>query len=472
MFTATPAPTVTPQTFPTPINTATALPTATPYTAYDTNQDEGTPTTAWRIWNCIGDLIACTTDVVNSRTNLTITNPTPLPTPTLVPTATPIPAVATPTPLVFGTPGVISVFAATELGAYAGNACPTPGVGISISAAGALGCATPVPTATLVPVVPTPTPPATPVPTATAVPVVATPAITSNTLAKGTFLQNSAITDDGAGAIGIYPAAAAPQAVTETFASATGTDHAGANEVIKLSGSTGTGLGGNIAWQNTNKAGTGSTANTYGNVLTLSPPNTGTSAPVNYVDIKNAITGSGPTIASTGSDAAVPLTITPKSTGALTLTTAGNTTINSGNNQLFLQVAGTTIVSVIATALRGQTDNTYDLGTTTLRWRDFFLGRHINTAGSTAPTVGTCGTSPSITGFDTAGQVTTGSSATTACTITFGVAFVAAPTCVITDANGSITPAAFSVGTVSTSSVIINYASATSTKFNFICIGH
>lgn len=48
---------------------------------------------------------------------------------------------ATPTPLVFGTPGVIPVFAATELGSYAGATCPTPQVATGISASGALTCA-------------------------------------------------------------------------------------------------------------------------------------------------------------------------------------------------------------------------------------------------------------------------------------------------------------------------------------------
>lgn len=150
---------------------------------------------------------------------------------------------------------------------------------------------------------------------------------TTNTLSKytaATTVGNSAITDDGAGAIGIYPASATPQAVTETYASGTGTDIAGAATTIKLSGSTGSGLGGTLSIQNTNKAGTGTTANTYGNVLTLSPPNTGTTAPVNYLDLKNAITGSGPTLTATGTDANIPLSLTTKGTGILTLTVPGN----------------------------------------------------------------------------------------------------------------------------------------------------
>lgn len=51
----------------------------------------------------------------------------------------------TPTPLVFGTPGVLAAFAATELGAYPGSACTPPALALSTSAAGVWTCATPVP---------------------------------------------------------------------------------------------------------------------------------------------------------------------------------------------------------------------------------------------------------------------------------------------------------------------------------------
>lgn len=54
---------------------------------------------------------------------------------------------ATSTPLAFGTPGVLAVFAATELGQYPGAACTPPALALSQSAAGAWTCATPVPAA-------------------------------------------------------------------------------------------------------------------------------------------------------------------------------------------------------------------------------------------------------------------------------------------------------------------------------------
>lgn len=186
---------------------------------------------------------------------------------------------------------------------------------------------------------------------------------TTNTLSKytaATTVGNSAITDDGSGAIGIYPASATPQAVTETFASGSGANIAGANTTIKLSGSTGSGVGGTLAIQNTNLAGAGSTANTYGNVLTLSPPNTGTTAPVNYIDIKNAITTAKPTITATGSDAGVDMAFVVKGNSpAFTFSdTAGH------NNSVSI---------VPGSSIRGAAS--IELGTAGARWADVWAGQ-------------------------------------------------------------------------------------------------
>jgi hypothetical protein len=54
-------------------------------------------------------------------------------------------AAVTPTPLVFGTPGDIAVFSATELGTYPGTACTPPALALSSDKSGAWTCATPVP---------------------------------------------------------------------------------------------------------------------------------------------------------------------------------------------------------------------------------------------------------------------------------------------------------------------------------------
>src|SRR5712691_7437115 len=59
---------------------------------------------------------------------------------------------------------------------------------------------------------------------------------------------------------------------------------------------------------------------------------------------------------------------------------------------------------------------------------------HLASGQTTAPAVTTCnqgGGSPSILGTDTAGELTTGTLATS-CVITFNVAYTAAPHCVVT----------------------------------------
>lgn len=99
----------------------------------------------------------------------------------------------------------------------------------------------------------------------------------------------------------------------------------------------------------------------------------------------------------------------------------------------------------------------------------YFPG-HINSTSRVGapPTVGTCGTSPTVVGSDNSGKVTTGSTATTACTLTFGVAFVVAPACIITTAVTNAGPLFVST---TTTTAVFNYASATSAVISYICIG-
>lgn len=92
---------------------------------------------------------------------------------------------------------------------------------------------------------------------------------------------------------------------------------------------------------------------------------------------------------------------------------------------------------------------------------------HIANSGSSA-TVGTCGTSPTITGNDTRGTVTIGTGAVTSCIITFNSAFSTAPYCVTTW-NGSSSTIGFGV-TSTTTALTVNFsASAPGLKFNYYC---
>jgi hypothetical protein len=88
--------------------------------------------------------------------------------------------------------------------------------------------------------------------------------------------------------------------------------------------------------------------------------------------------------------------------------------------------------------------------------------------GSVATSVGTCGTSPTIvaTSTDFAGQITTGSTATTSCVITFAVAYNNPPFCdawPVGAANSGL------FNTPANATLTLTYTSATSQKFGYRC---
>ena len=67
---------------------------------------------------------------------------------------------------------------------------------------------------------------------------------------------------------------------------------------------------------------------------------------------------------------------------------------------------------------------------------EVYGGHLLASRGGTAPTVSSCGSSPSISGTDSSFEVTTGSNAS--CTITFGTAWTTAPNgCTLTAANSA-----------------------------------
>lgn len=94
---------------------------------------------------------------------------------------------------------------------------------------------------------------------------------------------------------------------------------------------------------------------------------------------------------------------------------------------------------------------------------NLFAGaQHLNTSGA-SPTLSSCGSgTPTITGTDTAGVVTLGTSAT-ACTITFATAYSSAPACNVTwqsnlaSMSYTLSKTAITLGQTSTSGNLINY---------------
>ena len=98
---------------------------------------------------------------------------------------------------------------------------------------------------------------------------------------------------------------------------------------------------------------------------------------------------------------------------------------------------------------------------------------HLGNIQASAPTTGTCGTgggSVDAAATDFAGTITTGSTSTIACTLTFGTAFTSKPHCTFTPvgaSNSGLFVAANNVG-----SQVINYTAATSQVINYVCVGN
>jgi hypothetical protein len=107
----------------------------------------------------------------------------------------------------------------------------------------------------------------------------------------------------------------------------------------------------------------------------------------------------------------------------------------------------------------------YDTG------NNIYLPGHLltTTRGSPAPVASACGsTGLTNTGTDLVGQITVGGSAATACTLTFGTAFLAAPTCLLVWNTG---PLAAMSWTTSTTAITIAQTSTASDVISYLCTG-
>jgi hypothetical protein len=91
-------------------------------------------------------------------------------------------------------------------------------------------------------------------------------------------------------------------------------------------------------------------------------------------------------------------------------------------------------------------------------------------AGNGTPTVNTCGTgSPSVVGTDARGTITTGSGATTACTLAFSTTLASTPFCVAV--GGPTSPAAaLTITATSQTAVTFAFTSAASKNITYICV--
>ena len=94
------------------------------------------------------------------------------------------------------------------------------------------------------------------------------------------------------------------------------------------------------------------------------------------------------------------------------------------------------------------------------------LGHTIATGAD--PVITSCGTTPSVSGSDRAGNVTIGTEVTTSCTVTFAEPYASTPSCTVTGDNTAVTYARTISATVLT---IISSADMASDVISYNCVG-
>jgi hypothetical protein len=124
----------------------------------------------------------------------------------------------------------------------------------------------------------------------------------------------------------------------------------------------------------------------------------------------------------------------------------------------------------VSTSSIGLTDFNFQVATTSLNYFFGVQGNGHITASSSAPTLSSCGTSPSVVrGNDTWGRIVTGGGVITACTVTFANTYALPPVC---DANpeGGVTTF-IAASSTATGFVITGASAITSTTITYQCYG-
>lgn len=165
-----------------------------------------------------------------------------------------------------------------------------------------------------------------------------------------------------------------------------------------------------------------------------------------------------------GSSTASVFSINPAANATYSL---GTTTINQG----FAMLAASTTAGTVQTAYKGIVFSIAGLENTTAKiFEEIDQWGHRFTGGD-APTISSCGTSPSFIGAanDNDATIQVGSVSATGCTSTFAHAWLTAPTCSVNERTGSVANA-FSY-TVSTSAIVITQTGLTSDIIDIHCTG-
>ncbi len=142
---------------------------------------------------------------------------------------------------------------------------------------------------------------------------------------------------------------------------------------------------------------------------------------------------------------------------------------------LTLSAGGKGGVSVGSTNVIIPTNVPTDLGNGTINAAsDIATGGHFEARAASAPSAGSCGTSPSIAGSDQAGYVTLGSSVTS-CAINFGTSWknasgsASTPVCQVQLYNATAPTIALS--SKSATSISVNFGAGYSGVWSYICMG-
>ena len=146
-------------------------------------------------------------------------------------------------------------------------------------------------------------------------------------------------------------------------------------------------------------------------------------------------------------------------TSADTASIAANRFVTPSNASLILPPHGSLWAEYDATAVSfilGPVNNVGDQVTSGVG--------HLKASG-TAPVLTSCGTSPTISGSDVAGIITTGSGATT-CTVTFAATYTTVPSCYFLPIGTATMP----VYSVSATAITVA-TSIASTGYSYACIG-
>lgn len=189
--------------------------------------------------------------------------------------------------------------------------------------------------------------------------------------------------------------------------------------------------------------------NTYTDGSNYERATFGWSANTLVIGAENAGTGAGRSVQIQASGASI-IRFMTNSTARWDVSTAGNF-VSVTDNALDIGASGATRPRSIYTAT--------DVSAPKFRAR-----------GGTTPTMGACGTSPSVAGNDSAMLVTVGTGgAATSCAVTFASTWTTAPVC---NAQNDTDRVAYSIVTTATTVTITATAAFTaSSKFHLVCLG-